>query len=212
MTARKFSLRTAASFRPVWPLAFFLLAVLAACTGSEPESEQLAALRSERADLRRRFSAVQDGIRRTQAAALDAPGVRTAQDSFYALLRREMVSNDPAAADLLERSLRIGTDLERVSGPVLTTPDQADERVASESEREAVADELAVTERELRPHVDRAMRAPNVAAAFKALQDSLTLAMARIDPNSASSIERLNELAEEMRQIEIEIVQLERER
>jgi hypothetical protein len=173
------------------------------------ESEQLDVLRSERADLRRRFFAVQDGIRRTQAAALDAPGVRAAQDRFYTLLREEMVSNDPAAAELLDRSRRIGADLDRVSGPVLTTPDQADERIASPSERRSVADELAVAERELRPHITLAMQEPRVAEAFEELQDSVTVTMTRIDPSSAASIERLNELTEQMRQIEIEIVKLE---
>jgi flagellar hook-associated protein FlgK len=72
-----------------------------------------------------------------------------------------------------------------------------------------VADELAAAERELRPHITLAMQEPRVAEAFEELQDSLTATMTRIDPNSAASIERLNELAEQMRQIEIEIVKLE---
>lgn len=209
MTVRKFSRSRLAPLRRAWPVAIFSLAAIGGCTGSEPASEELAALRAERAELRRRFSAVQDGIRRTQAAALDAPGVKAAQDTFYTLLHEVMVANDPAAAQLLERSRRIGADLDRVSGPVLTTPEQADELVASGSERRAVADELAATEQELRPHVDRAMQDPGVARAFAALQDSLTVEMTRIDPNSAASINSLHELAEQMRQVEIEIVDLE---
>ncbi|MEJ2547640.1 MAG: hypothetical protein P8125_07450 [Gemmatimonadota bacterium] len=209
MTVRKFSPRSPNSVRSVLPFALSLLMAIAGCTGSETESAELAALRTERADLRRRFHAVQDGIRRTQAAALDAPGVRAAQDRFYTLLREEMVSNDPAAAELLERSRRIGADLDRVTGPVVTTPDQADERIATPSQRRAVADEFAAAEKELRPHITLAMQEPSVVEAFNELQDSLTATMTRIDPNSAASIERLNELAEQMRQIEIEIVKLE---
>ena len=209
MTARKFSHRYPILFRGAWQLALCALASTAGCTGSEPESAELTALRNEQADLRRRFNVVQNSIRRTQAAALDAAGVRAAQDQFYTILREEMVSNDPETAELLERSRRIGADLERVSGPVLTTPDSADESAVAASEREAVVDDLAATERELRPHIDRAMQEPRVAEAFNELQDSVTATMTRIDPNSAASIERLKELAEQMRQIEIEIVKLE---
>ncbi|MCL7979322.1 MAG: hypothetical protein M8865_05440 [marine benthic group bacterium] len=212
MTVRMFSRRRITPHRCAWPVALCVLASIAGCTGSELESDELVALRAERADLRNRFSAIQDGIRRTQAAALEDPGVRAAQDSFYALLSEQMVANDPAAEDLLARSRRIGADLDRVSGPVLTTPDQAAERVATASEREAVADELAATEQELRPHIDRAMRDPGVTGAFAALQDSVTVAMTRIDPSAAASIDRLNEIAEQMREIEIEIARLEQGR
>jgi hypothetical protein len=209
VTVRKFSSRRISSIHCAWPIAFCLLAVAGGCTGSELKSEQLDTLRSEQADLRRRFFAVQNRIRRTQAAALDSPGVRATQDRFYTLLREEMVSNDPAAANLLERSRRIGADLDRVSGPVLPMPDQADEEVVPPSERRFVAGELAAAERELRPHITLAMRKPRVAEAFQELQDSVAVTMTRIDPRSAASIERLNELTEQMRQIEIEIENLE---
>lgn len=214
MIARKFSSgaqRRATSV--LWTVIVGLLAA-AGCTGGQPDpdAERLADLRNERAELRRQFSAVQDGIRRTQAAALDDPGVRAAQESFYERLAATIVEADPSAAGLLERARRIGADLDRVSGPVLTTPEQVDEVVASTSEREAVADELAAAELELRPHIDRAMQDPVVSTAFAALQDSVQVVMERIDPSSAAAVVRLNRIAEQMGDIDEQIARLERDR
>ena len=214
MIARKFS--SGAQRRTATLLLPAIVGVLTAagCTGGprDADAERLTALRNERAELRRRFSAVQDGIRRTQAAALDDPGVRAAQESFYEHLAASIVEADPSAAGLLERARRIGADLDRVSGPVLTTPEQVDEAVASASEREAVADDLAAAELELRPHIDRAMRDPVVGAAFAALQDSVRVAMERIDPSSAAAVARLNRIAEQMGELEEQIARLEGDR
>lgn len=211
MIVRKFSSRP--QRRVIYALAAMFLGLVptAGCTGGQPdpESEQLAALRTERAELRRRFTSVQDGIRRTQAAALDDPGVREAQASFYENLAATILEADPAAAALLERARQIGADLDRVSGPVLTTPDRVDEVVATEAEREAVANELAAAELELRPHIQRAMQDPEVGAAFAALQDSVQATMERLDPNSAVAIARLNEIAEQMRDVDAQIARLE---
>jgi hypothetical protein len=212
--ARKFSCGAPRRVSSVpWAILVGLVAG-AGCTGGQPDpdAEQLATLRTERAELRSRFSAVQDGIRRTQAAALDDPGVRAAQESFYERLAASIMESDPAAAGLLERARRIGADLDRVSGPVLTTPEQADEAVASASEREAVANELAAVELALRPHIDRAMQDPEVNTAFTALQDSVQVVMERIDPSSAAAVARLKQIAEQMRDLDGQIARLEGDR
>mgnify|MGYP001825112439 CR=1 FL=1 len=91
-------------------------------------ADEIAALRQERSQLVERFSNIQSGIRRTQAAALDAPGVSAVQDSFYAEVRRFMQREYPEAVELLDRAERIGADIERVSGPcLLYTSDAADD-------------------------------------------------------------------------------------
>ena len=214
MIARKFS--SGAQRRASTVLWALILGFVAStgCTGGQPDpdAERLTALRDERAELRRQFAAVQDGIRRTQAAALDDPAVRAAQESFYERLAASIVESDPAAAGLLERARRIGADLDRVSGPVLTTPEQADEAVASASEREAVANELAAAEMALRPHIDRAMQDPVVSTAFTALQDSVQAVMERIDPSSAAAVARLKQIAEQMRDLDGQIARLEGDR
>jgi hypothetical protein len=92
---------------------------------------------------------------------------------------------------------------------VITTPDQANDRVATPAERRRVADELAATEQELRPHIEKAMRDPEVSGAFLALQDSVAVTMTRLDPNSSAAIERLNQIAEQMREVDAEIARLE---
>jgi hypothetical protein len=152
---------------------------------------------------------VQNGIRPTQAAALDSPGVRVAQDSFYTVLRSAMIEKDPTAAELLDRSRQIGAALDRVAGPVITAPDQANQSLPTRSEREAVSHELVTLERELRPQIERAMERRDVADAFSALQDSVLVTMRRIDPNTETSIQRLSEIAERMREIDNEIALLE---
>ena len=214
MIARKFSSRARRRVSTLLWAMILGFVTGAGCTGGQPdpEAERLASLRTERAELRRQFSAVQDGIRRTQAAALDDPGVRAAQESFYELLTASIVESDPAAAGLLERARQIGADLDRVSGPVLTTPERADEAVPSASEREAVANELAAAEMALRPHIDRAMQDPEVSTAFAALQDSVQVAMERIDPNSAGAVARLKQIAEQMRGLDGQIARLEGDR
>jgi methyl-accepting chemotaxis protein len=211
VTARKFSCRSQHGFIGVLTAMILGLASTGGCTGasSDPESERLASLRSERAELTSRFHRVQDGIRRTQAAALDDPGVRAAQEHFYESLAATMREADPTAAGLLERARQIGADLDRVSGPVLTTPDKVDEVAATEAEREAVADELAAAERELRPHIERAMQDPEVRATFTALQDSVQATMQRIDPNAADAIARLKEISEQIRDLDGQIARME---
>lgn len=206
MTARKFSRRPRRVGR--LPASAALACVgLAACTGGEarPDPERLATLRAERSELVRQFGSVQTRIRRTQAAALAEPGPAAARAALYDEIRRFAEREGPASAALLERALRVGADLTRVSTPVITTPEGASDEIVAPGEREAIARELAATERELRPFVDRAMADPAVRARFDALRDTLTAAMVRIDPGVEASLGRMEEIADSIGRIETEI-------
>ncbi len=180
---------------------------LTACTGGEarPDPERLASLRQERTELVRQFGTLQTRIRRTQAAALDEPGPAAARAAFYDEMRRFAERDGPGSVDLLERALRVGADLARVSTPVITTPQGASGEVATPGEREAIAQELAATERELRPFVDRAMADSAVRARFKVLQDTLVAAMITLDPGVEASLHRMQEVADSIGRLEAEI-------
>jgi hypothetical protein len=188
------------------PVGAFLVA--SGCTPSEASlrADELASLRQERSQLIERFSNTQSGIRRTQAAALDAPGVRMAQDSFYAEVRLFMQREYPEAVELLDRAERIGDEVERVSGPVAMAPDEA----VTRDEQQAVVGELQETERDLRPYLERAMTDPPVQAAFAELQDSLIAEMTRLDPSAPRTIQRMTDTAEQIRQVDIRIAELQR--
>lgn len=206
MNCRKFftRLRRAAHASVAAVLA---AAVLAACTGGEgrPDSERLASLNEERLELVRQFGAVQSQIRRTQVAALDEPGPAAARAAFYDEIRRFAEREGPGSAALLERALRVGADLARVSTPVIKTPDGASDEVASAGERQAIAQELAETERELRPFVDRAMADSAVRVRFETLQDTLVATMIRLNPGVATSLGRMQEVADSISRIEAAI-------
>lgn len=207
MNGRKFCRRLGRATR--WSVAAALAsAVLAgACTGGEarPDPERLASLREERSALVRQFGIVQSGLRRTQAAALDEPGPAAARAALYDELRRFAEQEGPESAALLERALRVGADLTRVSTPVLTTPEGATDEVASPGEREAIARELAETERELRPFVDRAMADSAVRARFAVLRDTLVATMIRLNPGVEVSLGRMEEVADSIGRIEAAI-------
>jgi len=178
-----------------------------ACTGGEarPDPERLDSLRGERLELMRQFGAVQARIRRTQAAALDEPGPAAARTAFYEEIRGFAEREGPRSVALLEQALRVGADLTRVSTPVITTPEGATGEVASPGEREAIANELAATERELRPFVDRAMADSAVRVSFETLQDTLVAPMIGLDPGVEASLGRLREVADSIGRIEAAI-------
>ena len=112
----------------------------------------------------------------------------------------------PEAIELLDRAERIGADVERVSGPVELEPDEA----VTRDEQQAVVGELQETERDLRPYLERAMTDPLVQTAFAELQDSLIAEMARLDPNAPRTIQRMTDTAEQIRQVDIRIAELQR--
>ena len=110
----------------------------------------------------------------------------------------------PEAVELLDRAERIGADIERVSGPVEVAPDAA----VTREQQQAVVGELQETERDLRPYLQRAMTDPVVQAAFSVLQDSLIAEMTRLDPGAPSTIQRMSDTAEEIRQVDMRIAEL----
>ena len=207
MIARMFAIRRSWRCHGSALIAIGALLVGSGCTDSETNAraEQLVSLRQERHELVKRFGYVQSSIRRIQGAALDDPGVRVAQDSFYTELRRFMQRENPEAVELLDRAARIGSDVERMSGPV---PMMTGEPVTVE-QQQSVVGELQETERELRPYLQQAMADPAVQSAFAALQESLVAQMTRLDPNAPGTIRRMNETAEEIRQLDIQIAELE---
>jgi hypothetical protein len=180
---------------------------LIACTGGEtrPDRERVDSLRQERLELVRQFGAIQFGIRRTQAAALDEPGPAAARAAFYEEIRRFAEREGPRSTALLEQALRVGADLTRVSTPIIATPEGATGEVATPGERDAIAKELAATERELRPFVDRAMADGAVRASFETLQDTLVATMIRLDPGVEASLHRMQEVADSVARIEAAI-------
>lgn len=208
MIARMFAARPSRRSFGTLLLPIGALLVASGCTPSEASlrADELASLRQERSQLIERFSNTQSGIRRIQAAALDAPGVSMVQDSFYAEVRRFMQREYPEAIELLDRAERIGADVERVSGPVELEPDEA----VTRDEQQAVVGELQETERDLRPYLERAMTDPLVQTAFAELQDSLIAEMARLDPNAPRTIQRMTDTAEQIRQVDIRIAELQR--
>ena len=204
MTVRKFAAR---SRRRTALLALAALTALGGCTQSaEDEREaELIELRRQRLERVERFGIIQSAIRRTQAAALDLPAVRAAQDSFQARLMDYARAHDPEAVPLLERSAELGADYDRMSGqqPVLTEqPVTADEQIA-------VAGEIQSLERALRPFLQRAMGDPAVREAFLALQSGLVEEMTRMDANVPVTLERMEETAGEIRDIDRRIAELE---
>lgn len=209
MTARKFAVRSIRSLLSPILLVVGTLLIGSACTGGETSlrTQELASLRQERLALIERFAAIQSPIRGTQAAALDYPGVRIAQDSFYASLRRFVVSEDPEVEQLLQRATMVGADLEQMSS---SAPIMIGEPVTVE-QQQAVADELRNVERELRPHIERALQDSTVHAAFAVAQDSLVEQMTRLDPNVPDTIRRMEVVAKQIQEVDIRIAELERD-
>jgi hypothetical protein len=195
-----------------WRIGSSLLVVIgglvaaSGCTTSEADAraEELESLHQERLDLIERFGIIQSTIRKTQGAALDHPGVRIAQDSFYTQMKRFAQEEDPEVVELLERAARVGADFERMSSSV---PIMTGEPVTAEQQR-AVATELQTVERALRPHVQRALADSTVHSAFVTAQDSLVEQMTRLDPNVPETIRRMEEVAEQIRELDIRIAEL----
>jgi hypothetical protein len=191
------------------PLTLAVLVLAAgACSGSSRQEEELAGLRSEKRSLLLQFSSVQQGIRRTQAQALEAAGVRAAQDAFNAELRAVVLRDDPEAVELLDRAQAVGRQLQSMGTPLLLQQGEEDTRPASPEERAEVAGELAEVERSLRPVVDRAFRDPTVLQAFASLRDSVVAAMLRIDPGAQRSMDLMADLEARVAEIDEEIARI----
>lgn len=206
MIASMFASKPFCRTRGTTLLAIASLLVGSGCTGGETSerAEELASLRQQRFELVKRFGYIQSGIRQVQGAALDHPGVRAAQDSFYAEFRRFVQREDPEAVELLDRAVEVGGNVERLSGPVPLVPDTP----VTAEDQQAVAGEVRTIERELRPYIDGALEDPAVQSVFAALQDSLVTQMTRLDPNAPETIRRMNETAEQIRQLDLRIAEL----
>jgi hypothetical protein len=210
VSARKFSVSSLA--RSGAGLASLVAAVLVAtgCTDRNADREaRLASLRDQRLQLVRQFASVQNAIRRTQAAALDDPGVRHAQQAFYDALQEEMTRIDPRAEGWLAEARRIGADLDRLSTPLLLGPGE-EPPAGSAEERAAVARRLKEMEGRFRPLVDSALAAPEVAARFAVLQDSLRVAMLRRDSTAAATFARMETIGRRIAGLDSTIHRLER--
>jgi hypothetical protein len=190
-------------------LAVYALGVVAgACSGSDAERQaRLIELEQQRHSLLLQFMAAQAPIRRTQAAALEAENVRATQEEFYSVLRRRVVEIDPSAEALLDRAVEVGQELDQISGPVLLAPG---EKAPTGEEKAAVAKEFGELEKALRPLNDQAMRDPLVAAAFAALQDSLTAEMIRRDSTVEVQLAMMREIESRMIELDRKIAELKR--
>jgi len=115
------------------------------------------------------------------------------------------VREHPEVDELLQRAAIVGADLERMSNSASI---MIGEPVTAEKQQ-AVADELQDVERELRPHLQRALQDSTVHAAFAAAQDSLVEQMTRLDPSVPQTIRRMEEVAGLIREVDIRIAELE---
>ncbi len=206
MIASMFAIKPFRRTRGTTLLAIASLLVGSGCTGGETSerAEELASLRQQRFELVKRFGYIQSSIRHVPGAALDHPGVRAAQDSFYTEFRRFVQREDPEAVEFLDRAVEVGGNVERLSGPVPLVPDTP----VTAEDQQAVAGEVRTIERELRPYIDGALEDPAVQSVFAALQDSLVTQMTRLDPNAPETIRRMNETAEQIRQVDLRIAEL----
>ena len=165
-------------------------------------------MRSEKRSLMTRFSSVQQAIRRTQAQALEEPGVRAAQDAFNSELRAVVLRDDPESVELLDRARAVGRDLQSMGTPILLQQGEEDPRPTTPEERAELASELAEVERNLRPVVDRAFEDPAVVQAFASLRDSVVAAMLRIDPGAQRSMDLMADLEAQVAEIDAEIARV----
>jgi len=180
--------------------------LLAGCT-DDGAAERLIELRDRRQTLMATFASVQNQLRPSQATALDAEGVRAAQAEFYTVLRARMIQIDPAAEQMLDRATGVGVELENATQNVAITPN--DTTVATLEEKFAIADEFQALERSLVPLQSEAMKYPEVAAAFKALQDSVVVEIRLLDPNADVLLEQMKEIEGELVGIDAELAELE---
>jgi hypothetical protein len=179
------------------------------CSEAAAEREaRLSRLEQERHSLLLRFSSAQMGIRQSQAAALDAEGVRAVQQEFYGVLRRRIIEMDPGAEELLERAAAVGSDLAALSAPVLRVAGDSTDTALSDEESWRVAGELRELEVALRPILDRAFTDSAVASSFKELQDSLVAAIIKIDPGAEATIARMREIEAQIGQLDRQIAEL----
>ncbi len=195
-------------WRGSWHLAAAVLVAggIAACDdGAQERAEQRRALEQRREQMVIQYVSVQNQIRSVQAQALSEPEVVEVQDRFYDVLRAKMIELDPEAEAMLDRALAVGSDLERLSGPVALQPGEAPPPAG---ERTAVGRELAELERAMRPIQSAALEDPAVATTFFELQDAVVAAMVRLDPESQIVLDRIKGLEDDIAELDRQIAEV----
>lgn len=178
--------------------------VFAGCE-SDRSAERAIELRDRRQSLLATFASVTNQLRPSQAAALDAPRVQAAQAEFYSVLRARMIQIDPESEAMLDRATGVGSELEDATQNVAISPNDT---VATLEEKAAIAAEFRALEQSLVPAQTEAMKYPEVAAAFRALQDSVVAEIRLIDPDADVLLNQMRQIEEEMVEIDRELAEL----
>ena len=174
--------------------------------GSRARDEARIALEQRREQLVIQYVSVQNQIRAVQGQALDDSTVIKLQAQFYDVLRARMIELEPQAESWLDRATEVGAELERLTGPVLVIPG---EQPPSAEERTAIGHELAQLETAMRPVQSDALEYPEVARAFAELQDSLVAIIVRLDPKAEGTMEQMQAIDGEIRNLDRQIAELE---
>lgn len=185
-----------------------LLPGLAACGGDAEDAEIAArrtALEQQRHQLQDQFAAAQNEVRNTQTQALDDPSIQPLRENFYTLLRQKMIEMEPRAETWLDSAQKLGSRIDELSKPLILEQGQE----PPEDNREQVMREFGQLEQTLRPVQNRAMQAPEVAAAFAAMQDSVHALMVRMNPDAAGAIQRMKRTSAAVDSLDAEIAALE---
>ncbi len=187
-------------------LAVLLVASsLGSCGDGSDHEGRRTALEQQRRQLLNQFAAARNRVRQTQAQALGDSSIIPLRERFYKRLRERMIELEPRAEDWLDRARELGPEIDVLSRPQILEPGQ--EPVSAE-ERRAVVQELAALEDTLRPVQNRAMADPEVAAAFRALQDSLHALMVRMNPAAADALDQMRRTSAAVDSIDAEIRRL----
>ncbi len=202
-------IRTENVCRSIGLTVLIMLAVIPAVAcddGSRARDDARIALEQRRGQLVIQYIAVQNQIRSLQGQALDDSTVIEFQTTFYEVMRAEMIELDPQAEGWLERATVVGAQMERLTGPLLLSPG---EEPPPADEHAAVGSELAELERIMRPVQSAALRDPGVARAFDELQEAVAATIVRLDPNAALTMEQMQVIDGEIRELDRQIAELE---
>lgn len=189
-------------------LTAMLATVLVACGGGADEAEiamRRTALEQQRHQLLNQFATAQNQVRNTQTRALDDPSIASLRDEFYTSLRQKMVEIEPRAGAWLDRAKELGARIDELSAPLILEEGQE----PPDDDRAGVMEEFAALEKTLRPVQNRAMADPEVAAAFRAMQDSVHALMIRMNPDAEAAIDRMKRTSAAVDSLDAEIAALE---
>ena len=201
--------RTENVCRSIGLTVLIMLAVVPAMAcddGSRALDDARIALEQRREQLVIQYVAVQNQIRSVQGQALDDSTVIDLQAKFYDAMRIKMIELDPRAEAWLDRATVVGAQMERLTGPIILSPG---EEPPSSDERSAAGRELAELEIAMRPVQSLALQDPGVASAFADLQEAVVATIVRLDPNAALTMEHMQSIDGEIRELDRQIAELE---